>query len=50
MHSGLEKTRCIVLLIYIYKAEILSVCLSVRPSVCHAVNSPGTVDIAISTA
>ena len=37
-------------IIYIYKREILSVCLSVRLSVCHAVNSPGTVDIAISTA
>jgi len=36
--------------IYIYKGEILSVCLSVCPSVCHAVNLPGTVDIAISTA
>ena len=31
--------------IYIYKAENLSVCLSVRPSVCHAVNSPRTTDI-----
>ena len=32
--------------IYIYKTEILSVCLSV----CHAVNSPGTAEINISTA
>ena len=31
---------------YIYKAEILSV----RPSVCHANNSPGTADINTSTA